>query len=56
MTPDFWKPTFDNEHLSDGPVIMRQSAPLPDHLPTLAAYLDKWADATPEHTWIARRG
>ena len=53
---DFWDPTFEYEHLDDGSVIMRQTGDLPDHLPTLADYLDKWAEATPDQTWIARRG
>lgn len=53
---DFWDPEFVYDHLEDGTVIMRQKGALPDHLPTLADYLDKWADATPDQTWIARRG
>lgn len=52
---DFWSPRFDVETRDDGTIIMQQSDPLPDHLPTLADYLDKWADATPEQPWIARR-
>ncbi len=62
MTPspspkaDFWSPVFDYETRDDGTVIMRQQGELPEHLPTLADYLDHWADATPDQTWIARRG
>ena len=43
----FWSPEFEYEHRDDGSILMRQTEPLPDHLPTLASYLDKWADATP---------
>ncbi len=53
---DFWSPRFDVRTREDGTIIMEQTDPLPDHLPTLAGYLDKWADATPEKVWIARRG
>ncbi len=52
---DFWSPTFDIETRDDGTIIMEQKGALPDHLPTLADYLDKWADATPDHPWIAQR-
>lgn len=34
---------------------MRQLGELPEYLPTLAAYLDKWADQTPDQTWLGRR-
>lgn len=54
-TADFWSPTFDITTREDGTILMEQTAPLPDHLPTLADYLDKWAEATPEHPWMARR-
>lgn len=54
--PDFWDPVFDYETRTDGSVIMRQRGDLPAHLPTLADYLDKWADQTPDHSWLARRG
>ena len=53
---DFWDPTFEYEHRDDGTVIIRQQGDLQDHLPLLADYLDKWADATPDTTWVARRG
>ncbi|MDU8912283.1 feruloyl-CoA synthase [Aestuariicoccus sp. MJ-SS9] len=56
MAEDFWNPVFDYETRDDGTVIMRQQGDLPAHMPTLADYLDKWADATPDQTWIARRG
>jgi feruloyl-CoA synthase len=52
---DFWSPGFDIEARADGSILMRQKDALPAHLPTLAEYLDKWADATPDHPWIARR-
>lgn len=52
---DFWSPRFEIVTRSDGTILMQQADPLPDHLPTLADYLDKWANATPEHPWIARR-
>lgn len=51
----FWAPEFEYETRADGTVLMRSSDPLPAHLPVLADYLDKWADATPDQTWIARR-
>ncbi|WFE75729.1 feruloyl-CoA synthase [Roseinatronobacter sp. S2] len=51
----FWSPVFDYEHRPDGTILMRQTDPLPDHLPLVADYLDKWADATPDATWMARR-
>lgn len=52
---DFWNPSFDIETRDDGTIVMQQSTPLPEHLPTLADYLDKWANETPDHPWIARR-
>ena len=54
-TDDFWAPEFIYEHRDDGSILMRQKGDLTGYLPTLADYLDKWADATPDHTWIARR-
>ena len=53
---DFWAPEFEYERRADGTTLMRQKGALAGHLPTLADYLDKWADAAPERTWIARRG
>ena len=55
MTTEFWSPEFDIETRADGSIVMAQKGGLPDHLPTLADYLDKWADATPEQPWLARR-
>lgn len=52
----FWSPTFDYETRNDGTVVMRQHGELPDYMPVLADYIDKWADQTPETTWLARRG
>lgn len=54
-TTDFWSPTFDIVTREDGTILMQQADPLPDHLPILADYLDKWADTTPDQPWIARR-
>ncbi|MGB7285436.1 MAG: AMP-binding protein, partial [Salaquimonas sp.] len=34
---------------------MRQTEELPEHLPVLADYLDKWADEEPDRIWLARR-
>lgn len=53
---DFWQPEFDVETRDDGTMLMRQPGELTGYLPTLADYLDKWADLTPEQPWIARRG
>ncbi len=53
---DFWDPAFTYEARDDGTVLMRQTGELTGYLPTLADYFDKWADRTPEQTWIARRG
>ncbi|MDP5085559.1 MAG: feruloyl-CoA synthase [Yoonia sp.] len=52
---DFWNPTFLYDQRDDGSLVMRQDGVLPDYPPLLADYMDKWADATPEATWIARR-
>ena len=52
---DFWSPTFDITTRDDGTILMEQTKALPEHLPTLADYLDKWADATPDQPWLARR-
>ncbi len=51
----FWDPTFSYEHRDDGTILMKQVDELAPHLPTLADYLDKWADTTPEQIWLARR-
>lgn len=55
-TADFWCPEFDYEHRADGTILMRQRGELPPYMPTLSDYLDRWADATPDQCWIARRG
>jgi len=52
---DFWQPNFAYDRRDDGSIIMTQIGSLGDHMPTLADYLDHWADATPDQTWIARR-
>lgn len=52
---DFWQPEFDYLRRDDGTIIMRQKGELDDYLPTLADYLDKWANAVPDRTWMARR-
>ena len=51
----FWAPAFSYEYRNDGTVLMSQVDDLPPYLPTLADYLDKWADKTPEQILIARR-
>ncbi len=51
----FWNPSFFYEHAADGTVLMRQVDELPAYLPTIADYLDKWANEQPQRTWIARR-
>lgn len=53
---DFWSPRLSHEVRDDGTILMRQVEDLPDHLPVLADYLDKWADQVPDRAWIARRG
>lgn len=53
---DFWSPEFEIETRDDGTIVMRQADDLTGYLPTLADYLDKWADQTPDQPWIARRG
>lgn len=53
---DFWQPEFEIETRADGTILMCQKGALTGYLPTLADYLDKWADATPDQPWIARRG
>lgn len=52
---DFWQPEFIYERHEDGTIVMAQTGELPAYLPTLADYLDKWAETTPDRTWIARR-
>lgn len=52
---DFWDPVFDYEHRENGTVIIRQQGDLGEHAQLLADYLDKWADETPDATWVARR-
>lgn len=53
--PEFWSPHFVYEHNADGTILMQQADPLPEYLPTVADYFDKWADAAPDRTWLARR-
>ena len=55
VSTDFWSPSFEIVTREDGTILMKQTDPLPDHLPTLADYLDRWADATPDQPWLARR-
>ncbi len=54
--PKFWSPSFEYDHRADGTIVMQQTEDLPEHLPLLADYLDKWADLSPDQTWLARRG
>lgn len=51
----FWSPRFTYDRQDDGTVLMRQTGALTGYMPTLADYLDKWADAAPDRPWIARR-
>ncbi len=51
----FWNPDFTYEHRDDGSVLMKHVDDLPEHLQTIAGYLDKWADTTPTQIWLARR-
>ena len=52
---DFWTPRFAYEHRSDGTILMQQVDELGAYPPVLADYLDHWAEAAPERTWMARR-
>ena len=52
---DFWSPEFDIAQRGDGSILMSQRAPLAAFLPTLADYLDQWADAVPARDWLVRR-
>ncbi len=51
----YWSPKFAYERRDDGTVLMRQEGELPPHPAILVDYLDKWANETPDNTWIARR-
>lgn len=53
--PDFWSPEIEAETRPDGTILIRQRGALPHWLPTLADYLDHWADAAPGRPWMARR-
>ena len=55
LNDQFWEPEFVYERREDGTVLMRQKDELAEHLPVLADYLDKWAEAAPDRTWLARR-
>ena len=52
---DFWSPSFEITKREDGTVYMVQKDPLPEALPTIADYLDLWADKAPDRTFLARR-
>ena len=52
---DFWQPEFDIDERPDGTIYMRHKGDAPKHHPTLADYIDKWADAAPYQNWLARR-
>lgn len=54
-TGDFWDPSFDIVTREDGTILMQQPEALPDHMPVLADYLDKWARETPDAPWLAQR-
>lgn len=51
----FWTPRFDVWADEQGNTMMRQVDPLPDSLPTIADYIDLWADRDPDRVWLARR-
>jgi feruloyl-CoA synthase len=51
----FWDPSFEITKRDDGTVLMQQVEPLAEALPTIADYLDLWADKAPDRTWLARR-
>jgi feruloyl-CoA synthase len=51
----FWSPEFTYEHRADGTILMRQTGDLPPFLPTLADYLDRWANRAPDRPFLARR-
>lgn len=51
----FWSPEFEYDRRSDGSILMRQVGALPEYLPTLADYIDMWADEAPDRVWLARR-
>lgn len=53
---DFWTPSFDITKREDGTILMVQKDPPLDALPTIADYLDLWADQAPDRTFLARRG
>jgi len=55
MTERFWSPEFDYRTEADGTVLMRQKGELEPFLPTLADYLDLWAQRAPDRDWLARR-
>ena len=52
---EFWTPEFDITKRDDGTIIMAQKEPLEPFFPALADYLDKWAEKTPDATWLASR-
>ena len=51
----FWEPEFTYEYRKDGSILMTQNQGLDGYFPLLADYLDQWAEAAPERTWLARR-
>jgi len=51
----FWNPEFEIQRRNDGSILIKQTGAPLSYLPTLADYLDKWADETPDVPWLARR-
>jgi len=54
-TANFWNPSFDFDYRDDGSILMWQSESLNDYMPTIADYLDQWAERTPDNIWLAKR-
>ena len=50
-----WDPAFEIETRDDGTILMRQTEALPEAPPLLADYIDRWAEAAPDRTCLARR-
>lgn len=55
VSQTFWNPSFEITEREDGTILMQQVEPLAEALPTIADYLDFWADKAPDRLWLARR-
>ena len=53
---EIWAPHIDSQSLSNGAYLVRQVGELERHPLLLADYLDHWANASPDGTWLAARG